>query len=274
MCEIIIDGKTVKFKSSVLTQYDLRFYQETANHIIICDSVIEIRDGAFAHFSRLTSIKISNSVKVIGEAAFAGCSSLKTIVFPDLITELRYSICRACKSLENVVIPDSVKSIGDYAFWECTSLTSINLPDTVVYVGKSAFAKCNSLKSINIPKSIMEIGTYAFYECDNIRVKLRNKKDDIISKTAIGKKGQIITIDTEDDEYPILTCSNGLKSESMVIESFVDYACGKIYSGYKFNGKLDPQNKEPLYCFEGKGYLLYDVTTDGLKAKLKRTDIR
>lgn len=268
MCEIIIDGKTAKFESSVLTQHDLAPYRESARHITICDSVTEIWNDAFRKFNKLKNVEISNSVKVIGETAFLECSALKTVAFPDSITELRFSVCKNCKSLENVVIPDSVTKIGDYAFWGCTSLKSINLPDTVAYVGNSAFFKCSSLKSINIPKSIIKIGTNVFCDCDNIRVKIKTAENDIISKMVIGTFGQIITVDIEGNEYPILTCQNAIKVEAMVITGHVDYAGGKLYSGYGFNGELDPQSKVSLYCYYNERFLFYDTTMDGFKEKL------
>ncbi len=251
MCEVIIDGKTVEFEGSVLTEYILESYRKTARHITICDSVTEIGIFTFSEFENLKSIEIPSSVVIIGNGAFNRCSAL-----------------------ENIVIPDSVTMIGDGAFLKCTSLKSISLPDAVAYIGNSAFYKCNSLKSINIPKSLINIGTNVFYECDNIRVKIQTAKDDIISKMAIGTFGQIITVDIEGNEYPILTCQNTVKVEAMIITSFVDYADGKLYSGYGFNGELDPQSKVPLYCYYNERFLFYDTTMDGFKDKLDFFNIR
>ena len=179
--------------------------------------------------------------------------------------------------LESIEIPDSVREIKDYAFCGCEAIERVVIPNSVTKIGAGAFNSCKSLKSIEIPKSVTYIGRLAFFNCNNVRINTKGSKYILASEALSGIGGQIITIDISGDVYPVLTYDNKLCNEGvklMVITGHVDCAKGRLYSGYEFNGVLDPQNKEFLYCYGGEDYLLYDATMDGLKAKLKRADIR
>ena len=64
------------------------------------EPVLEIEDGGFRGFSKITEVIFPNSILKIGEEAF-----------------------RDCESLTNIVIPSNVTSIGSGAFKNCYTLT-------------------------------------------------------------------------------------------------------------------------------------------------------
>ena len=136
--------------------------------ITIPDSVTSIEVCAFYGCSSLTSITIPDSVTSIEVCAFEGCTSLTSVTIPDSVTTIGSSAFENCDSLTSVTIPDSVTTIGDYAFADCDSLTSVTIPDSVTIIGSYAFAYCYSLASITIPDSVTTIGSWAFYNCDSL----------------------------------------------------------------------------------------------------------
>lgn len=83
----------------------------------IPDSVVSIRDSAFAGCSSLVSVTIPNSVTQIGQKAFYYCESLKTIMIPRGVTRIESKTFTYCKSLATVVIPRSVTYINAPFAW-------------------------------------------------------------------------------------------------------------------------------------------------------------
>ena len=124
-----------------------------------------IGEGAFAYYSKLTSVMIGDSVTSIEIDAFQGCSSLTSITVASgntvyhsnsncIIETASKTLILGCK---NSVIPadGSVTSIGSSAFYGCIDLTSIVIPDSVTSIGEGAFAGC-SLTSVNYKGSVRQ----------------------------------------------------------------------------------------------------------------------
>lgn len=88
MSEILINGKAVEFKGSVLTEDTLTPYRKMAKEIKIGDSVTKIGNWALLNFRMLESVKISNSVTNIGTGAFGNCMALKEISIPSSVTDM------------------------------------------------------------------------------------------------------------------------------------------------------------------------------------------
>ena len=113
-------------------------------------------------------IIIPDSVTSIAPDSFLYCYSLKYIKIPDSVTSIGYAAFHSCTLLKYINISDSVTSIGDAAFYNCTSLTSIAIPDSVTSIGNSAFYNCASLPIVTIPNSVTSIGNSAFDGCSNL----------------------------------------------------------------------------------------------------------
>lgn len=253
MCEVIIDGKTVEIEGSVLSQRDLKPYQKAKN-ITICNNVTKIGEWAFSNFALLASVEIPDSVVSIGMYAFNQCDSLRSIF-----------------------VPKSIEEIEDCAFWYCTSLENITIPDSAkkIKIGSGVFCSCKSLKSIEIPQSVTSLGEYDFLGCNNIKIKVKTPNV-FSSKSLLGAVGQILNIVFDCDEYPLITYSDGNSLNPMVVTGYVDYAKGRLYSGYKFDGSLNPKNKELvyMYCDGTLKKCLSDYSLSELKVKIAKFDIR
>ena len=133
----------------------------------IPNSVISIKNKAFANCTGLTSVTIPNSVTSIGDSAFSGCTGLTSVTIPNSVTRIRDSAFSGCTGLTSVTIGNSVTSIGNSAFYGCTGLTSILIPN-VTSIGSSAFSNCSSLASVTISGGITKLSDELFYGCINL----------------------------------------------------------------------------------------------------------
>lgn len=187
----------------------------------------------------------------------------------DSVTEIGYYAFSRFRMMNKIEISNSVNRIGGYAFFKCEALEEITIPDSVTSIGDQAFYDCISLKSINIPKSVVRIGVNVFYKCNNVRVKTNVTKS-VLSRMVKGQSGQIITICIDENEYPILSDKQG---NTMVITGHVNHAGGMLYSGYQFNGDLNPRNVEPMYCYVIKNRCLTCYSLNEIKTELDRLNI-
>ena len=88
-------------------------------------NITEIRYGAFADHSNLTSVTIPNGITSIGNSAFWNCDSLSSITIPNSVTSIGEGVFVGCTSLTSITIPENVQHIGGMAFRDCTGLQEI-----------------------------------------------------------------------------------------------------------------------------------------------------
>lgn len=105
-----------------------------SNHMIefeevnLPETVIEIKNSAFAYCEKLKDFNFPNSLEIIGENAFSHC-----------------------KSLEKVILPDSVKVIGQQAFDSLASVKEFRFPNSLEFTSyiKSGYANNFSLSILS-----------------------------------------------------------------------------------------------------------------------------
>jgi hypothetical protein len=164
-----------------------------ATHVVIPDTVSDIKPSAFAGCTKLEAVFISANVKSVGASAFQGCQSLTSVYIPPSVEEVSYQAfpscfgyglitaendlprgaikCLACVGLTNLDLPHGLTGIGDYAFGgqdACTQLQSVSMPSTIVSIGTAAFQGCTSLTSVKIPTDVDVIKGMAFYGCTSM----------------------------------------------------------------------------------------------------------
>ena len=176
-----------------------------ASIITIPSSVSSIREGAFEHCDRLTSVMwnakscsvhhgydyygyyenitgpfyynflnitsftFGDEVDSIPDYLCVGLSGLTSITIPNNVTNIGNDAFYACKNLKSVTFGDNVTNIGDSAFCNCVMLDSVLIPNSVTNIGKYAFKSCESLTSIAIPSSITIINNNTFNGCKNLK---------------------------------------------------------------------------------------------------------
>lgn len=166
------------------------------------------------------------------------------------------------ETAKHIKISKDVVGIGDKAFTYFKALESVDIPDSVTFIGRNAFSQCRELRSIAIPESVVSIGDYAFAVCDNIKIEIRSLNV-IAKKSFSGYVGRPINVVFNGSEYPVM--SYDYNDKEMVVTGYVDYRDGKIFSGYVFNGQLDPLVKEPVYCYVLGKIHFHDSTLNGLR---------
>jgi len=94
--------------------------------VVIPNSVITIKNSAFAECTKLTSVTISNSVTTIGESAFFYCTNLTSIIIGSSVTSIRddaFGWCMLTSITSYPKIPPVLGKIFGYSL-----ITPVNIP--------------------------------------------------------------------------------------------------------------------------------------------------
>ena len=134
----------------------------------IPDSVVAIKDNAFANCSIMTAVTIPDTVVDMGSSAFANCDALTEVTIPGSVIAVKEGMFSDCDGLKEVIMEKGVVSIDSNVFHDCNVLEHVDLPRTLTAIGTYAFAWCNNLKSITIPDSVLYIDNEAFYDCETL----------------------------------------------------------------------------------------------------------
>lgn len=114
---------------------------EITKKVIIPDSVVVIKEGAFHCFAELKSIEFGDSVQIIEPYAFEGCSELERVEFPDSLKTIdEYAFAWSGNHVDNfeVILNNGLQEIGLRAFYD-GDIDEITIPKSVVSIGNKAF---------------------------------------------------------------------------------------------------------------------------------------
>ncbi len=170
---------------SSYTHYITYYIPESLKNVTVTGGGIS--QNAFANFTGLDSVTISDSVTSIGESAFYNCTGLTSIAIPDSVKSIGADAFDGCSNLTDVYITDpgtwcrvyfeNEKSSPMYyaenlnildAVGNAAAVTEVALDNTVTQISAYAFAGCGSLKNITIPNSVTSIGGSAFAYCTGL----------------------------------------------------------------------------------------------------------
>jgi len=110
------------------------------------ESVGTIMYGAFIG-SNITRVNIGDSVVEIKNFAFARCENLTTVTMGKNVTAIDYEAFIYCSRLTHVTLSSGLQTIGEAAFEE-TNLTNIIIPASVTTIEHAAFWGCKNLTGI------------------------------------------------------------------------------------------------------------------------------
>ena len=102
------------------------FMKSKVEKIVMPDSVVDIRAGAFRLCRNLYSINLSKNLKHIGPLTFAECSSLRKLVIPQNVNEIEYDIIYKCDALESISIESTQAEISPRVIDNAKNLKSIS----------------------------------------------------------------------------------------------------------------------------------------------------
>ena len=171
------------------------FYGSRLHTVVMPNSVLYIRDGAFQDCSELRYIELPTNLQEISYQAFRNCDSLNEITIPDSVNTFGHGMFADCDNLEHInsqyssedgrslifhgdliavawggissyTLPDEVEVIEGYCFAYST-LTEINLNDNLTAIRYGAFDN-SQISTITLPASLSFIGYEAFIGCYNL----------------------------------------------------------------------------------------------------------
>jgi hypothetical protein len=139
----------------------------TFTEIVIPDTVIHMRGGAFYVCDSVERIVIGNGISVIEERVFGYDSVLSDLTIKGRITSIREFAFYNCASLHSISIVQAT-DIGSYAFYGAMSLNHIDLGNRLTSIGDGAFWGCKALIDVHIPETVNALGQRAFSECSSL----------------------------------------------------------------------------------------------------------
>ena len=171
------------------------FYGSRLHTVVMPNSVLYIRDGAFQDCSELRYIELPTNLQEISYQAFRNCDSLNEITIPDSVNTFGHGMFADCDNLEHInsqyssedgrslifygdliavawggissyTLPDEVEVIEGYCF-DYSTLTEINLNDNLTAIRYGAFDN-SQISTITLPASLSFIGYEAFIGCYNL----------------------------------------------------------------------------------------------------------
>ena len=129
--------------------------------VILPDSVITIKYGAFKNCKKLRKIELPETLTDIEAEAFLDCENLLSVKIPDNIKIIKESTFSGNSSLNTVVLGKNIVEIGEKAFAWCINLTEIDLPEKLSTLNFASFG-WTGLKKIVTPPSLEYISDSAF----------------------------------------------------------------------------------------------------------------
>ena len=132
------------YTGNVVIPQSVNFNNRTYKVTSICKQAFGTYDNAWnSTGSCITSIILPNTVLDIKEDAFACCKELKSIQLPNSLVEVcdrAFACCAIC----SIDIPNSVCKIGTQAFWR-SDISSLTIGKSVEQIGTDAFTECSKL---------------------------------------------------------------------------------------------------------------------------------
>ena len=124
--DVVIPGE-YKGKPIISIQKWAFFANDTMKSLVIPDSVVDIKEDAFAQCKILERITFGSGLKTIGMMAFDSCLALEAVNLPEGFVHLDIMVFSNCPALTSVSLPNSIESFGEYMF------DSYEEPSTVTY---------------------------------------------------------------------------------------------------------------------------------------------
>ena len=166
------------------------FSRCTFQQLVLPQTVVDIREEAFAYCQNLTEFQIPKGVEIISEGMFLDCRNLTAIYYSDntgkkvgdnsVITTFGSHCFDSCVSLQRFYCPTSATSFQQSCFQKCSKLTVFKFPHAIIddndtpeddsddeitnylTVEEYAFADCSTLQVVYFDINLTTIKNHAF----------------------------------------------------------------------------------------------------------------
>lgn len=143
-------------------------YMEFEDNLVLPNSVISIRTGAFGECEKFSGdLVIPSNVTNIGDGAFEGCIGFnKKLILPNSIINIGNGAFSNCQNFSgDLILPDNILNLGESAFASCGFKGKLVLPKNITNIGIRVFENCDFTGNFEIPSSVTSIGVCAFEGC-------------------------------------------------------------------------------------------------------------
>ena len=140
----VSDGTTT-YKVKSIAKAGFRRCPSTS--ITVPETVLEIKEEAFAYCQNITDFTFPSSLDEIAKSSFLDCRNLTTLAYRD-------------EDGNRTVTNNTITKIGDHAFDSCVKLKNFYCPTSVTEFGHSCFQKCESIVNFFFPVKNADIDHY------------------------------------------------------------------------------------------------------------------
>lgn len=192
-------------------------------------TVTEIRKGAFARSTNLTSVYLGDNTVNIWTGAFEKCLNLTNIGFGDKLVTIGDLAFSNLKKLRVLNFPKSLESFSGSAFNDYYNIEEINvdkdsiyftsvegilfdkqqetilkyptnkqlnnyiIPNNIVTIGNGAFIKTDKVTNVFIPKTVINLSRNSFQNCSKTSVyfEVETKPDSYNDMWSLGEMGSV-----------------------------------------------------------------------------------
>lgn len=119
------------------------FSRCTFQQLVLPQTVVDIREEAFAYCQSMTEFQFPKGVEIVSEGLFLDCRNLTSIYYSDV---------NGNQAGDN----STIKTFGSHCFDSCVKLEKIYCPSSATLFQQSCFQKCSSMTTFKFPLAIID----------------------------------------------------------------------------------------------------------------------
>ncbi len=188
---LTVEGKGAMPDKGSRNDYPWQEFSGIVDRIVIGGGITHIGKYAFAEFTFLTGVELSDSVDSIGREAFVSCGNLSDINVRDDIGYIHGRAFGNCDNLPAETLVAKGKGLSGDEHWTMTQggiltvggtgktsnnwdgisrdrVREVVIKDGITTIGQSSFSLMSNLVKVSIPASVTTIEKWAFQFCKSL----------------------------------------------------------------------------------------------------------
>ena len=157
----VLDVPSRLNNQTVISIGENAFSQTLIETITLPDTLLEIKDYAFAYTPYLTQVEYPSNVQ-LGKGVFMYATALESVILPDQLEVLNEALLMGTYQLRSINLPTSIHTIEKRAL-AYSGINSIELHSGITRIEDEAF-RGTQIQSIILPNTLLHLGEYVFSE--------------------------------------------------------------------------------------------------------------